>query len=203
MSLDESSRSGRAEGVSHTFSPLPHCPIRRHVLRLLHAVWLTDLERRADRRLLGQPEDPEVPKAHLADPRLMEQDLRGVAMGDYLGVVVRESLQDPSLTPPVIASKHGVQWTLLLVRIPAEELHRELEAVQSNLDRTNCWYAHFFREDELVVVFDDEVFWASTDPATWGSARQHGKDRGLPVDQLDFSPRTVAAAEAEFGLRIG
>jgi hypothetical protein len=85
-------------------------------------------------------------------------------MRDYLGVVVRESLQDPSLTPPVIASKHGVQWTLLLVRIAAEQLHRELEAVQSNLDRTDCWYAHFFREDELVVVFDDEVFWASTDP---------------------------------------
>jgi hypothetical protein len=101
-------------------------------------------------------------------------------MDDYLGVVVRESLQDPSLTPPVIASKRGVQWTLLLVRIPAEELHREVEVVRSNLDRTDCWYSHFFRDDELVVVFEDEVFWASPEPATWGPARQHGRARGLP-----------------------
>jgi hypothetical protein len=107
-------------------------------------------------------------------------------MDDYLGVVVRESLQVPSLTPPVIASKRSDRRTLLLVRIPAEELHREVEMVRSNLDRTDCWYSHFFRDDELVVVFDDEVFWVSTDPAAWGSALQHGRDRGVPGDQLDF-----------------
>jgi hypothetical protein len=123
-------------------------------------------------------------------------------MDDYLGVVVRESLQDPSLTPPVIASKRGVQWTLLLVRIQAQELQRELEAVRSNLDRRDCWYSHFFRDDELVVVFDDEVFWVSTDPATWDPARKHGRDRGVPDDQLDFSPRTAETAGAEFGLGI-
>jgi hypothetical protein len=123
-------------------------------------------------------------------------------MDDYLGVVVRESLRDPSLTPPVIASKRGAQWTLLLVRIQPQELHRELEAVRSNLDRTDRWYSHFFRDDELVVVFRDEVFWVSTDPATWGRVFQHGRDRGAPDDQLDLSPRTAEAAEAEFGLRI-
>jgi hypothetical protein len=123
-------------------------------------------------------------------------------MDDYLGVVVRESLQVPSLTPTVIASKRGDQWTLLLVRIPAEELHREVEVVRSNLHRMDCWYSHFFRDDELVVVFDDEVFWVSSDPATWGCALQHGRDRGVPDDQLDFYPRTAATAEAEFGVRL-
>jgi hypothetical protein len=129
-------------------------------------------------------------------------NLRGVTMDDYLGVVVRESLQDPSLTPPVIASKRGDRWTLLLVRIPAEELQREVEVVRSNLDRTECWYSHFFRDDELVVVFDDEVFWVSSDPDTWGSALRHGRERGVPDDQLDFLPRTAAGAEGEFGVRL-
>jgi hypothetical protein len=129
-------------------------------------------------------------------------NLRGVTMEDYLGVVVRESLQDPSLTPPVIASKRGDRWTLLLVRIPAEELQREVEVVRSNLDRTECWYSHFFRDDELVVVFDDEVFWVSSDPDTWGSALRHGRERGVPDDQLDFLPRTAAGAEGEFGVRL-
>lgn len=70
-------------------------------------------------------------------------------MDDYLGILVRESLRDPSMTPPVIASRRGTEWTLLLVRIPAGELHREAESLRSNLDRTDCWYAHLFRDDEL------------------------------------------------------
>lgn len=81
-----------------------------------------------------------------------------------MGIVVKESLRDPSLTPPVVASKRGTDWTLLLVHIPADELPRELEALRTNLDRAEPWYAHFFRGDELVVVFDDEVFWASPIP---------------------------------------
>src|SRR5438034_5943604 len=99
-------------------------------------------------------------------------------MDDYLGIVVRESLRDPSVMPSVVASKTGAEWTVLLVRIPASELDRELETLRSNLDRTEPWYAHFFREDELVVVFDDQVFWVSTDPATWGATVQHGRERG-------------------------
>jgi hypothetical protein len=125
-----------------------------------------------------------------------------MAMDDYLGVVVRESLRDPSLTPPVVASRRGADWTLLLVRIPVAELDREVAALRSNLDRTDCWYAHFFREGELVVVFDDEVFRVSIDPATWDAPVQHGRDRGVPDDELDFSPRTVDEVEAAFGLRI-
>jgi hypothetical protein len=121
---------------------------------------------------------------------------------DYLGVVVRESLRDPVRTPPVVASRRGTEWTLLLVRVPAEDLDHEVEALRSNLDRADCWYAHFFRRDELVVVFDDQVFRVSTDPSTWDAAVRHGRDRGVPEDELDFSPRTISGAEEEFGVRI-
>jgi hypothetical protein len=100
------------------------------------------------------------------------ENREAMAMDDYLGIVVRESLRDSSLIPPVVASRRGADWTLLLVRIPVEELGREVAALRSNLDRTDCWYAHFFREDELVVVFDDEVFRVSTDPGCGSSSRE-------------------------------
>jgi hypothetical protein len=125
-----------------------------------------------------------------------------MAIDEYLGVVVRESLRDPSLTPPLVASRRGADWTMLLVRIPVEELDHGVAALRSNFDPTDCWYAHFFREDELVVVFADEVFRVSTDPATWDAPVQHGRDCGVPDNELDFSPRTVEEAEAAFGLRI-
>jgi hypothetical protein len=73
---------------------------------------------------------------------------------------------------------------------------------RSNLDRTECWYAHFFRGNELVVAFDDEVFRVSTDPKTWEAAIEHGKARGVPDAQLDFAPRTIEEVEAAFGLRV-
>jgi hypothetical protein len=121
---------------------------------------------------------------------------------DYLGIVVRESLRDPARTPPVVASRPGAEWTLLLVRVPAEDLDHEVEALRSNLVHTDCWYAHFFRKDELVVVFDDEVFAVSTDPSTWDAAVRHGRVRGVPDDELDFSPNTISGVEQEFGVRI-
>ena len=123
-------------------------------------------------------------------------------MDDYLGVLVKESLRDPARTPTVVGSRRGVEWTLLLVRVPARHLEHELEALRSNLDPADCWYAHLFRKDELIVVFDDEVFRVSTDPSTWDAALRHGRDRGAPDDQLDFSPRTISGVEQEFGVRI-
>ena len=123
-------------------------------------------------------------------------------MGDYLGVVVRESLRDPTRTPPVVASKRGAEWTLLLVRVREGDLDHQVEVLRLNLNRTDCWYAHFFRNSELVVVFYDEVFRVSTDPSTWDAPVRHGRVRGVPDDELDFSPNTISEVEEEFDVRI-
>jgi hypothetical protein len=101
----------------------------------------------------------------------------------------------------VVASRRGAHWTLLLVRIPVEELGREVAALRSNLDRTDCWYAHFFREDELVVVFDDEVFRVSTDPGCGSSSRERSTVHQRDLDTsrklaLGHARDTAAALSA-------
>jgi hypothetical protein len=104
-----------------------------------------------------------------------------MAIDEYLGVVVRESLRDPSLIPPLVASRRGADWTMLLVRVPVEELDHGVAALRSNFEPTDCWYAHFFREEELVVVFADEVFRVSTDPATWDAQYSTAETAASPI----------------------
>jgi len=60
--------------------------------------------------------------------------------------------------------------------------------------------AHCFRGNELVVVFRDAAFRITSDPASWGPPIEHGSAAGVPREQLDFHPRTRAAAEAFFQL---
>lgn len=50
------------------------------------------------------------------------------------------------------------------------------------------FYAHFYRNDELIIVFRDRVFRITPDKATWGEAREHGRQLGIIEKQLDFIP---------------
>ncbi|WP_448060794.1 hypothetical protein [Cellulomonas hominis] len=64
----------------------------------------------------------------------------------------------------------------------------------------DCWYAHFFRDDRLVVVSSDRVFIVTTDDGSWSDVVEYGRRRGIPDEQLDFEPRTVAGARERFVL---
>jgi hypothetical protein len=50
------------------------------------------------------------------------------------------------------------------------------------------FYCHFYRDDELIVVFKKKMFRVKTDPATWQEVITYGKSMGIPAKQLDFQP---------------
>jgi len=53
--------------------------------------------------------------------------------------------------------------------------------------KTWRWYAHFWRGDELVVIYHDARFEMDrAGPSTWTPAIEHGKAKGIPDAQLDF-----------------
>ena len=62
------------------------------------------------------------------------------------------------------------------------------------------WYAHFFRGMELIVVYQDRLFSVSVDSSTWEEPLGHGRAHGIPMEQLDFHPRTVIDARSFFGV---
>jgi len=49
------------------------------------------------------------------------------------------------------------------------------------------WYAHFWNEDKIIVVYNDTQFTLlKDDKSTWREAIEHGKTQGIPEDELDF-----------------
>jgi hypothetical protein len=51
------------------------------------------------------------------------------------------------------------------------------------------FYCHFYRGEELVVVFKERIFKANAcDKSTWAEILEYGKSIHIPEAQLDFLP---------------
>jgi hypothetical protein len=115
--------------------------------------------------------------------------------GRWRGVVIAEGLRDPALinglrvTRAFIAGEgqpldeDGAEgrWHLYWVDVSEDEIDR----IQAGT--RHAWYAHFWRADELVVVFDDAQFGMRRhDQSTWEPAVVHVLGQGLRREWLDF-----------------
>lgn len=124
---------------------------------------------------------------------------------NYWGIVIEQSLKDGSVLEDfdLLAKKQIGGWTFRLVSVPEHEMEAKLAKLQRHMIdvREDCWYAHFFKDETMFVVYQDRVFKTSVDPDGWREAVEHGLRNGVPLEQLDFKPRTKDAAEAFFGLR--
>ena len=120
-------------------------------------------------------------------------------MHNYLGIVIENSLRQPdAISQSIIKTRRRGSWTFLLVSVPENELDAHIRRLQANMVTDDEWYAHYFRGDELIVVFRDAAFPVAVDPASWGPAVTYGLSVGVPAEQLDFTPRTAPDAEAFF-----
>ncbi len=123
-------------------------------------------------------------------------------MADFLGIVIDQSLLNKDFINhmDVVARRQVGAWGFLLVSVPKQEMHTRIAALQQSMVdiKEGGWYAHFFRDDELIVVYQDRVFHTTVDPETWSPSIQHGLNNGIPREQLDFTPRTRTDAWAYF-----
>jgi hypothetical protein len=73
------------------------------------------------------------------------------------------------------------RWHLYTVSCDQEDALK----IQSHLKPK--FYAHFWKGDDVLVIFKDKHFWMSHfDEKTWGPAIEHGLAQGIPKEQLDF-----------------
>jgi hypothetical protein len=116
---------------------------------------------------------------------------------DYHGIIINVSLKDKSLfkTMEIIGRKSVLlDWLVLYkVSVRPENLDATILNLQANLVERFWFYAphfycHFYREDELIIVFHAQVFRVKTDPATWQEVIAYGRSLGIPAKQLDFQP---------------
>ncbi len=112
--------------------------------------------------------------------------------GEYHGLIVREGIRDPTVfqAMTVLGTKTGQNWTLIKIGIEPKAISRVIREVQSNLltEKGVPYYAHFYRGEELIIVFPDRVFHVSPEEDSWREAISYGESLGVPRAELDFRP---------------
>lgn len=125
-------------------------------------------------------------------------------MSSFWGIVVDQSLKDKDFIKHlnVVAKRQVGSWDLLLVSLSEHEMDGQIALLQQEMIdiKEGRWYAHFFRDNELIVVYQDRTFRMTVDPTSWTEAVQYGFNNGIPTEQLDFSPRTKIDTVTYFGL---
>ncbi len=100
---------------------------------------------------------------------------------NYRGTVVKESLKDPTILKGMMVMGHkivgspGDSWDLVSVSASLAEVAKLKYYINDG-----PWYAHFWNDEELIVVFKDKVF------TNVNEAVEYGRSIGIPLEQLDF-----------------
>jgi len=121
---------------------------------------------------------------------------------DYEGIVIEESLEDPSVLSLVdvlatnaepISPEHRTpwltRWTLHTVRVPEASAGDVAEALSAAIDSDHptSWYADFKNDTHHYIIYRERVFHIDRrSPAQYAEAVAYGVSRGLPEHQADF-----------------
>jgi hypothetical protein len=118
---------------------------------------------------------------------------------EYHGIIINRSQRDKAIfkTIEIIGERKSL-WGLLAlykIRVLPENIDGIIKAFQSNMAdklffKKQEFYFHFYRNNELIVVFRDKIFRVSPDKSTWGEVIAHGHQLKIADTQLDFTPNT-------------
>ena len=124
-----------------------------------------------------------------------------VRNSEYHGIILSLSQRDKVIfrTLKIIGIK-GLFLGLIRfykVSVGGKQLSEVMNRLQANMNnrilfKKMNFYAHFYRDSELIIVYKDRVFNVGTEKSSWKEAIEYGKLLGIPANQLDFYPCNVA-----------
>jgi hypothetical protein len=115
----------------------------------------------------------------------------------YHGIVVSISQKDKSVLKSfeIIGCKKILFGLLKLYKLNVSEvlIYKVIKDLQDNMSdkilfKKQQFYFHFYRENELIIVFKDKIFNVSPDKSSWKEAIAYGKRMKISEKQLDFIP---------------
>ena len=119
---------------------------------------------------------------------------------DYHGILIKQSQRNKFIFKQmnIIGKKKVFFGFVVLYKISAspEKLDDLIQSIQENMAKRMLFafqefYAHFYRDSELIVVFRDKVFHMTTEKSSWEDAIAYGKSLGIIEKQLDFTPNRI------------
>ena len=120
----------------------------------------------------------------------------------YHGILLDVEFEDTNFlnTFTIFAKRKSTQneWMLYGVIVEENKIDETVKAVQENLRSNKPYYAHFYKDDKLIIVFKKKIFVTSIDKTTWTEAIEYGLNLGIPREQLDFKPSRFQDEDAYF-----
>ena len=118
----------------------------------------------------------------------------------YHGIIVNLSQERRIFGELKIIGKRNVLppiLTIYKVEVGEDEIDNLIAKIQHNMRSRLLFfpkefYCHFYRKDELIIVFRERVFRTGTQKETWNEAIQYGKNIGIPERQLGFVPNRIS-----------
>ena len=108
---------------------------------------------------------------------------------NYKGIIVEESLKDNRILNSLNIAKIQItteenpkeRWHLYTVDISEKEIYKIMNLIK------NKWYAHFWKDKTMIVIFKNKEFKFDYDnKSSWKPAVDYGLSLGIPKEQLDF-----------------
>lgn len=126
-------------------------------------------------------------------------------MKNFRGVIIEESLRDPSLLSRVkilstrtseVTEKHKTpwlkKWTLHSVEIQRAAVEEISKAISENIDEhhSHSWYADYDDGEVHYIIFPRKIFRIDMrSEAQYAEAKKYGIGLGIPPYQVDFHPK--------------
>ncbi|PIS14120.1 hypothetical protein COT65_00475 [Candidatus Shapirobacteria bacterium CG09_land_8_20_14_0_10_47_13] len=108
----------------------------------------------------------------------------------YHGIIIDQEFTDQSFpnTFKVFARKQDGSWGIYGVEIEDSHLEESISKIQESMKSDEPWYAHFYNDKQLIVIFKDKVFRVEPHICSWTPIVDYGKELNIPEEQLDFWP---------------
>src|SRR3989344_934830 len=110
----------------------------------------------------------------------------------YHGIVLDLEFKDPTFPEKfkVFAKRKSTtnDWILYGVEIPDKEISQSISKIQENMRDDEPYYAHFYSDNEMLVVFKNKIFKVKPHNSTWRPIINHGRSLNIPEEQLGFWP---------------
>ncbi len=113
-------------------------------------------------------------------------------MVNYHGIIIDISQKDKFILDrlKVLSKKKVGNWVLHNVEVKPNNIDKIIKDLQENMIDSK-FYFHFYRNDELIIIFKNKIFRVNTDKSSWKDAIECGKKLGIPKEQLDFYPYRI------------
>jgi len=105
------------------------------------------------------------------------------------GVIIEESLEDPSLLKSTRIAKTEIGaslgWHLHTVEVQDKAFPAFVERAKRAIKPK--WYMHFWKGNRITAIFQGKSFqFDYKDKKTWKEVLAYGRSLGIPEEQLNF-----------------